>query len=83
MFINELSSKLGLQDVVCAYSTVVFDNFAICVEGVKKVISCAENEIRLKVKNKRIIVTGKSLEIKEIGGGEVLVKGEISEVRFE
>lgn len=83
MFINELSSKLGLDDVVCAYSTVVFGNFAVYVEGTKKVTSCNENEIKLKTKNKKIVIIGKLLKIKEIGNGNVYVTGEIDGVNFE
>ncbi len=83
MFVNELSAKLGLDDVVCAYSTAVFGNCAVYVEGTKKVASCNENEIRLKVKNKKIVIIGKSLKIKEIGSGNVYVTGEIEGVSFE
>ncbi len=53
------------------------------LEGVNKLVSVSENEIKLASKKALIVIEGKELYITELDEGSVTVSGEILSVRTE
>ena len=53
------------------------------LEGINKLVSVSENEIKLASKKALIVIDGKELYITELDDGSVTVSGEILSVRTE
>jgi hypothetical protein len=53
------------------------------IEGINKLVSVSENEIKLSSKKALIVIEGKELYIIELDEGSVTVSGEILSVRTE
>lgn len=83
MFINEVVEKFKIEDVACAFSVLVLGKDCVLIEGVRRLVSIKSEEIKIKVKKKTIVVFGLNLNIVEIGGGNLYIKGEIGGINFE
>lgn len=82
MFKDEIKDKFGIKNTVFPYVVTVTSGKTV-ISGVKKVLSAKEDEIAISVSSCVVRMSGKGLEIVEIGGGDAYVKGEIYEVNFE
>ena len=82
MFKDEIKDKFGIKSTVFPYVVTVTSGKTV-ISGVKKVLSAKEDEIAISVSSCVVRVSGKGLEIVEIGGGDAYVKGEIYGVNFE
>lgn len=82
MFKDEIKDKFGIKSTVFPYVVTVTSGKTM-ISGVKKVLSAKEDEIAISVSSCVMRVSGKGLEIVEIGGGDAYVKGEIYGVNFE
>ena len=82
MFVDEVKLKLKIEDI-CSYVITVLDNKYVSCEGVKNVVYSSEEKVKLRVKNRLVIIDGKALKIVEIGDGNALVSGEIVGVQYE
>ena len=82
MFVDEVKLKLKIEDI-CSYVVTVLDNKYVSCEGVKNVVYSSEEKVKLRVKNRLVIIDGNALKIVEIGDGNALVSGEIVGVQYE
>lgn len=82
MFIDEVVAKLKIEDVACAYSLCFFGSSRVYLQGIKSLLVSSPTEMKMRVKNGVIRVWGEGLELLEIGGGDVYVKGGIKGVEF-
>ena len=79
---SEIKSKLGIVDSAMPFVITVLGRGNVVVSGVKTVLLSTPSEIKLRVKSGVISVAGDALEILQIGGGEVYVKGECEKVEI-
>lgn len=80
-FFNEVISLLGIdaQMLAAGYQIVNYNGEAVYVEGYKKVLSIAENEIILELrKGKKISLQGEGLNVFSLEDTTIIVKGKIS-----
>jgi hypothetical protein len=82
MFVDELKTKLKLEDV-CSFAVTIFEDKHVVIEGVKKVVFKGENQIKFRTKKRGICIDGEGLLIREIGDGNVIVSGVIKEVEYD
>ena len=83
MFVDEIQKKLKIVDDILPFTLTFIGDNSLIACGVKSVILSSEENIKLKLKHKIIDIVGKELNISEIGGGDVYVKGIIGGVNFE
>ena len=72
-FIGELIERLDAN----GYNVINFGGRYCYVEGVRRVTSIGDEEIKFEVKGATVTVTGKNLMIEELDEGTVIVKGGI------
>lgn len=83
MFGDEIKRKLNAKDVVFPFALTMLGRKKIVISGVKRIISADENCIVAKIGSDYLKISGRYLNIVEIGGGDVYVEGEIAEICFE
>lgn len=83
MFYDEILEKFRIEDAFAPFTVAMFGNTEVVAGGVKAVLFSSAEEVKVRFSKKCAIFRGKDLRIVEIGGGDVLVRGEISEVEFE
>lgn len=77
-FINDYIKKLGLKDE--EFRLVLIDGKALCVQGFKSLLKIDESEIAIKTNTGEILIVGNNLNIKEFGGDEILIEGNILKI---
>ena len=83
MFVDEIKGKLGLSGGAPSFCATLIGRVGVYVSGVKTVILCGQNEIKLSVKGGALEIVGEGLKIREIGGGDVFVEGEVNGVEIK
>lgn len=83
MFINEINKKLDINSVKINFTLTMIGNNKLVVSGVKKVLFASKECVKLQIKSDTLEINGDMLYLKEIGGGDVYIKGEIVSVAFE
>lgn len=83
MFKDEIKRKLNVKDEMFPFALNMLGRYKLVVSGVKRVNEATVNEIKIKVNQNVLTITGKELSIAEIGGGDVYVEGEVETVSFE
>jgi len=73
--LSELSLSSG-------YSVINYNGEAVYLEGVSRLLSIEEDEIRLELRGAIASVGGVGLHISELSGG-CIIKGEIVSLNFE
>ena len=78
-FFGEMASALGFDEARLAlgYNYIVYNGEAVSIEGVKRILRIDENETAFSVAGGVLYVSGKSLNVADICGGSVTVRGEI------
>lgn len=83
MFKNELKRKLDIKSEVMPFTLTMLSRSKVMVSGVKNVLSSTETELKLRLLAGSLTVAGSGLQIVEIGGGDVYVKGTVGGLQFE
>ena len=83
MFVDEIKSKLRLDDAAVPFVVTWLGCGNVIVNGVKTVILSMPNAIKIRVKSETLVVVGDSLEILQLGGGDVYIKGRIERIEIE
>lgn len=82
MFIDDVKQRLKVVGEI-GFSLCMIARDRLVVSGVKRIVFCDEDCLKLKLKNETIAICGKKLSIEQIGGGDVFVTGFVNEVKFE
>ena len=83
-FLNLMSrlSEMEVGSIVSDYTLAVVSG-VLHIEGNFSVVVFNQQSVLIKVKGGFINIEGESLVIKQMSGGEVVVSGKISAVKFE
>lgn len=82
MFIDELKSKLNLEDKILPFTVTLLGGECTVVCGVKTILLMGQNIIKLRLGGRVLEICGEGLSVVEIGGGDVYVKGVVNSVAF-
>ncbi len=83
MFLEDVLSKLGLDEAVAPFTAAVFGSSALSLTGVRRVVFYAADEVKVRVAGGAVTVRGEGLTIKEMGGGDVLISGTVTGVEID
>lgn len=83
VFKKELKNKLNIKDEIFPFALTMLSRSKLVVCGVKGVSKVDATELVFRLHSGTLKVSGEELKIKEIGGGEVYVFGNIKGVQFE
>lgn len=79
-FIGEILDKfsIDMKENVNGYKITVINGVAVLIEGHRGVISLESNEIKLRINKNYIIISGESLNVKEISDSDAYIIGKIA-----
>lgn len=83
MFKDEIKRKLDIKSEILPFTLTMLSRSKMMISGVKNVMLSSETELKFRLSGGSVIITGDGLQIVEIGGGDVYVKGYIGGVQFE
>lgn len=83
MFVDEIAKKLKLDGDFPPFVVTILGSGKAIVNGVKTVILSTQNEVKVKVRNAVVKVSGEGLNLLEMGGGDLYLEGEIASVEIE
>ena len=83
MFLEDVLSKLGLDEAAAPFTAAVFGSSALSLTGVRRVVFYAADEVKVRVAGGAVTVRGEGLTIKEMGGGDVLISGTVTGVEID
>lgn len=83
MFLEDVLSKLGLDEAAAPFTAAVFGSSALSLTGVRRVVFYAADEVKVRVAGGAVTVRGEGLTIKEMGGGDVLISGMVTGVEID
>ncbi len=83
VFKDEIKKKLDIKSEVLPFALSMLSRSRLIISGVKSVLSSSAEQMRFRLNSGKIIVQGEELEIVEIGGSDVYVKGKIGGLNFE
>ena len=80
-FFDEIIKLFGTEEKL-SYKIMILGEYGVVVEGYKKIVSLEEKEIVLELtKGTKISICGVKLFIKQLEKNEVVVGGEILEIK--
>ncbi|MCL2861235.1 MAG: YabP/YqfC family sporulation protein [Firmicutes bacterium] len=84
-FFSEVAKTMGLDSlrIASGYQVINYNGEAAYVEGFVQVLSIDNNEIVLKLKKGKIVISGENLSVASLETGAIIVKGNIKEVKSE
>lgn len=82
MFKDEIKRKLDVKSEVLPFVVTMTDGKTV-ISGVKKVMSAKEDAFAVRVQSCVLKISGNGLQIAEMGGGDVYIKGEVTGVEIE
>ena len=84
-FFREIGNLVGLDwaKVALGYCTVNYNGEAVYIEGVKKIVSIADTEVIISVKDKNLKIVGEGLQISNLEEKTIVVRGEVFGVNEE
>ena len=83
MFFDDVVSKLRADSATAPFVVTVLGDAGAGISGVKRVIFFSRDEVRLAVGKGALCVRGEELDIAEMGGGDVLVRGKVKGVDID
>lgn len=83
MFKDEIKKKLDIKNEIMPFTLTMLSRAKMMISGVKNVLLSSENALKFRISGGSLTVLGQDLQIAEIGGGDVYVKGYIEGVQFE
>lgn len=75
--------KLNVKREILPFTLTMLSRSKMMISGVKNVLSSSENALKFRLASGSLTVMGETLQIVEIGGGDVYVKGLVTGVQFE
>ena len=82
MFVEEVLAKLNLKEDASFVVTVIGERGGV-VSGVKTVLLSVPNRIIVRVKGRDVQIDGDGLSVKQMGGGDVYIAGEIKGIEIK
>ncbi len=83
MFKDEIEKKFNITRESFSFSLTMMGRDRLIVSGVKGVVFASNECVKLRLKSEILTLVGEALQLKEIGGGDVYVKGGVTSVNFE
>lgn len=83
MFKDEIKQKLNIKGELMPFCMTMICRNKMMVSGIKSVISSSQTHMRLRLNGEILNISGDDMQIVQIGGGDVYIKGEIRSVEFE
>lgn len=83
VFKDEMIKKLNVKREVLPFTLTMLSRSKMMISGVKNVLSSTEKSLKFRLTSGSLTVIGDELQIVEIGGGDVYVKGLVEGVQFE
>ena len=83
MFKDEIMEKLNIKREVFPFTLTMLSRSKVVISGVKNVLSSSEKALKFRLASGSLTVSGDGLQIVEIGGGDVYIKGLVAGVQFE
>ncbi len=81
-FFKEVADRLGGESVG-SYTVINYGGEAVYMEGVKRIISIAPENMRFACGGIKLTLSGEDLKVSELGGGCVTVTGRVRSVSEE
>lgn len=78
-----MQKKFNITNEILPFTLTMLSRSKMMVSGVKSVLLSSENELKFRLTSGSLAVSGESLRIVEIGGGDVYIKGTIGGLQFE
>ena len=75
--------KLNVKREILPFTLTMLSRSKMMISGVKNVLLSSENALKFRLASGSLTVSGETLQIVEIGGGDVYVKGLVTGVQFE
>lgn len=84
-FFAEAARALGIAETALAegYNLVDYDGKAVYIEGIKRVLKLSDEEIKLELNGAVMNLRGNGLEVFDLNGATLIVRGEIIGIDFE
>lgn len=83
VFKDEIIKKLNVKSEALPFTLTMLSRSKMMISGVKSVLSSTEKAMKFRLAVGSLTVSGDALQIAEIGGGDVYVKGLVEGVQFE
>lgn len=79
-FFKEAGNALGLDwaKLAMGYQLVNYNGEAVYIEGVKRILSIDDTLVALHVGKKLLHIVGENLEIHDVSGAAIMIKGTIT-----
>ncbi len=78
-----MKRKLDIKSEILPFALTMMSRSKMMISGVKNVMLSDDTQLKFRLANGTVTVVGEKMQIVEIGGGDVYVKGFISGVQFE
>ncbi len=78
-----MKRKLNIKDEIFPFTLTLLARNKLCISGVKNILLSGDETLRFRLPSGKLEVHGRSLFIREIGGGDVYIEGEIGGIQFE
>lgn len=82
MFLEDIKDKLKIVAEI-GFALCMISRDKLVVSGVKRILMCDNDCIKLKIENETLSIFGTKLSVEQIGGGDVYIQGVFNEVKFE
>ena len=83
VFKDEVKRKLDIKSEIMPFTLTMLSRSKLIISGVKSVMLSNESQLKFRLTSGIATVSGEDLQIVEIGGGDVYIKGYIGGVSFE
>lgn len=83
VFKDEIKRKLDIKSELLPFTLTMLSRSKLMISGVKSVMLFSDEQLKFRLTSGVVLIDGEELQIVEIGGGDVYVKGLIKEVHFE
>lgn len=78
-----MKRKLNIKNEILPFTLTMLSRSKMMVSGIKSVMLSGDKELKFRLPSGSVTITGEDLQIVEIGGGDVYVKGNIGGISFE
>lgn len=75
--------KLNIKNEVLPFTLTMLSRSKMMLSGVKTVLLSSERQLKFRLNSGGLTVDGEGLQIVEIGGGDVYIKGLIGGLQFD
>lgn len=83
MFLKEALEKLKIDDAFVPYTVTLFGDGGVALSGIKGIVFASDAEVRVRLGRRTLTVRGEELNIAQIGGGDIFVRGAVKGVEFD